>query len=175
MTRILAVTAVGTVSWDLAVPAVVVPDQIIDYTQGRAQTYFDNVLHHIDFTHPFDLAMRRELIDILRSMAPNYPELVFSEAGTYGCTEGPRLETAAEIARLRQDGCHIVGMTAMPEAALARELDIPYAGLSVTVNPGAGMVDRDITLPEIEAAMTEGLEWVKEVLRILVTTSASSH
>jgi 5'-methylthioinosine phosphorylase len=82
----------------------------------------------------------------------------------YGCTQGPRLETAAEIARMERDGCDIVGMTGMPEAALARELDLAYACLSLVVNPAAGKASGVITMAEIEAALSAGIGKARQVL-----------
>tara|TARA_B110000305_G_scaffold241716_1_gene317167 strand:+ start:4545 stop:5288 length:744 start_codon:yes stop_codon:yes gene_type:complete len=170
--RVLAVTAVGTVSEDLRVPCLVVPDQIIDYTDGRALTFFEDQIHHIDFTQPYDAAFRSQLLAAVTQVAAHHSEMQAVLAGVYGCTQGPRLETAAEVRRLRNDGCSIVGMTAMPEAVLARELALPYAGISVTVNPGAGMADRDISLAEINQAMNQGLAWVKLVLAELLSIQA---
>jgi 5'-methylthioinosine phosphorylase len=159
-TSVLAVTAVGTVDPELKVPALVIPDQIIDYTFGRAQTIFTETLQHIDFSEPYDRQLRGRVLKAVEQAQTNMPEMVVVEEGVYGCTQGPRLESAAEIKRLGRDGCTIVGMTAMPEAALARELELAYAGLSVTVNPGAGLTREDITLSAIEAAMHEGMGWV---------------
>ena len=154
----------GTVGVDLTVPCLVVPDQIIDYTYGRALTFYEDQIHHIDFTEPYDSGFRLQLLAAVDQVTAKHSDVQAVRQGVYGCTQGPRLETAAEIQRLRQDGCTIVGMTAMPEAALARELALPYAGISVTVNPGAGMAERDISLVEINEAMNQGLAWVKLVL-----------
>ena len=170
--QILAVTAVGTVSEDLSVPCLVVPDQIIDYTYGRALTFFEDEIHHIDFTHPYDALFRAQLLAAVAKVAASDADVQAVLSGGYGCTQGPRLETKAEVRRVRNDGCSIVGMTAMPEAALARELGLPYAGISVTVNPGAGMAERDIALAEIHEAMNQGLSWVKLVLAELISTPA---
>jgi 5'-methylthioinosine phosphorylase len=167
-TRVLAVTAVGTVDPNLGVPVLVVPDQIIDYTYGRAMTIYEQSLHHIDFSEPYDVELRAQVLSAVSTVQEQRPEMRVSPAGVYGCTQGPRLETAAEIRRLARDGCTIVGMTAMPEAALAKELELPYAGLSVTVNPGAGLTTADITLAAIEAAMEKGLSWVVAVLTVLL-------
>ena len=103
----------------------IVPDQLIDYTHGRNQTYNDSngkEVHHIDFTYPFDEVLRNRIIQALEMAGYG-----FESRGTYGVTQGPRLETAAEIIRMKRDGCDIVGMTAMPEASLARELEMAYA------------------------------------------------
>ncbi len=159
---IIAVNAVGGVDASLDVPSLVIPDQIIDYTSGREHTFFQGEIQHIDFTYPFDQALRDQLIAATGSVGNA------THKGVYGCTQGPRLETAAEIERLRRDGCDIVGMTAMPEAALAREREIPYASLCVVVNQGAGFNDAPVALDEIGAALEEGMQCVREVFRSLV-------
>ena len=128
---VVATHTVGSIDPDLTVGQVVIPDQIIDYTWGRAQT-FDDQRRHVEFSHPYD----REFTSMLASLDPD-----FELGGTYGCTQGPRLETAAEIRRMANDGCTLVGMTAMPEASLARELGLPYISLCVVVNPAAGVAD----------------------------------
>ena len=115
---------------------VVIPDQIIDYTYSRSQTFFEDnreAVVHVDFTWPYDEHLRTAL----NTSAVNLGLPVVSR-GTYGAVQGPRLETAAEIKRLERDGCDIVGMTAMPEAGLARELDMAYACCAVVVNWAAG-------------------------------------
>lgn len=133
---VVAVATVGGIAGDLAAGMLVVPDQIIDYTHGRESTYFDGTaepLAHIDFTQPFCAAMRQRLLHAGRGVGES-----LRDGGTYGATQGPRLESAAEINRMAQDGAHVVGMTGMPEAALARELGLCYAMLAVVVNPAAG-------------------------------------
>jgi len=133
--RIVAVNAVGGIARDLAPGELAIPAQIIDYTYGRAHTYFDEGerVEHVDFTHPYSEALRQELL-----LAAQRAGIAVQAGGTYGATQGPRLETAAEIDRLERDGCDIVGMTGMPEAALARELELDYACLAVIVNRAAG-------------------------------------
>jgi 5'-methylthioinosine phosphorylase len=134
--RCIGINTVGAIAAELSPGELVVPDQLIDYTWGRAQTFSGTDGHgllHIDFTQPFDRALRAELVAAAVS-AGGRPSL----AGTYGVTQGPRLETAAEIDRLARDGCSMVGMTAMPEASLARELGIAYAICAVAVNWAAG-------------------------------------
>lgn len=161
---IIAVNAVGSVDETLSVPALVIPDQIIDYTWGRQHTFHDDQIVHVDLTHPYDPVLRTLLCDA----AVEYPA---RHDGVYGCTQGPRLETAAEIRRLRKDGCHIVGMTAMPEAGLARERGIPYAGICVVVNAGAGIADRIIDMDEIRRSLETGMGWVRNVLiRVIHST-----
>ncbi|MFC3285140.1 S-methyl-5'-thioinosine phosphorylase [Litchfieldella rifensis] len=164
--RIVGINAVGGIDPELVPGALVVPDQVIDYTIGRESTYFDGrfkPLAHIDFSWPYDAESRQTLL-----MAAQQAGEAMVDGGVYGCTQGPRLETAAEIARMARDGCSLVGMTGMPEAVLARELEIPYACLALVVNPAAGVVDTEITMAEIEAVLESGLERVKKVIRALL-------
>lgn len=133
---VIAVATVGGIRDGLNPGALVVPDQIIDYTHGREATFFDGVaqpLQHIDFTRPFHGAMRGRLMQA--GAASGEP---LRDGGVYGATQGPRLETAAEIERMARDGADVVGMTGMPEAALAREMGLDYAMLCVVVNAAAG-------------------------------------
>lgn len=166
-TAVIAVNAVGGISAAADSGVIVVPDQIIDYTHGRDATYFDQgqtPVVHVDFSWPFDSSLRERLVLALRKV-----DAPCVEGGCYGATQGPRLETAAEIRRLEQDGCSIVGMTGMPEAVLARELALPYAMLSLVVNPAAGKVDREITMAEIEAVIHQGMGKVADALVALLT------
>ncbi|MCB1628908.1 MAG: S-methyl-5'-thioinosine phosphorylase, partial [Xanthomonadales bacterium] len=146
--RIVAVNAVGGIAPDCPPEAIVIPNQLIDYTWGRVSSFADEAkgeVRHIDFGAPYDAALREELLRAARAAAV---EVVGT--GVYGVTQGPRLETRAEIRRLQQDGCTIVGMTSMPEAALARELAIPYACLSVVANWAAGVGEpKEITMEQI--------------------------
>lgn len=171
---IIAVNAVGGIHEELGPGCFAVPDQIIDYTWGRDSTYFEDNLEsvtHIDFTNPFDEPLRQRLIkNISEIKVEAKPDFGFLDSGVYGCTQGPRLETAAEIRRLRQDGCDLVGMTAMPEAALARELNIRYAMLALSVNWGAGLSAGEISMEEIYKVLDEGMGVVARVLGSLVKT-----
>lgn len=135
---IIAVATVGGIGAGFDAGTLAVPDQIIDYTWGRASTYSDGESHgallkHIDFTQPYHEPLRQRLVHAAQRAGE-----AAHTGGTYAVTQGPRLETAAEIARLARDGAHVVGMTGMPEAALARELGIGYATLAVVVNAAAG-------------------------------------
>lgn len=163
---VIAVNAVGGITAGMGTGQLVVPHQVIDYTQGRIGTFFEGELDHvthIDFSHPYDEPLRQKLLDALRRAGHAH-----SDYGVYGCTQGPRLETVAEIARMERDGCDIVGMTGMPEAALARELNLPYVALSLVVNPAAGKSTSIITMAEIEAALAAGIGKVRETLSILL-------
>lgn len=165
VTEVLAVTAVGSVAPELEVSDFVIPDQIVDYTSGREHTFFDNEINHIDFTYPFDSKLRQRIIDVAMTVSG----VNCIPVGTYGCTNGPRLESAAEIRRLYIDGCTIVGMTAMPEAALAREAGLTYAGLSVVVNKGAGLAG-ELDLAEISASLSTSMAKVVTVLNGVVAS-----
>lgn len=159
---IIAVNAVGGIHSAMGAGHLCVPHQLIDYTHGREHTFFEGDIEHVthvDFSYPYDEPLRQRLIAGLA--AERYPS---SSHGVYGCTQGPRLETVAEIARMERDGCDIVGMTGMPEAVLARELELPYACLALVVNPAAGKASGIITMAEIEAALAEGVVKVRTVL-----------
>jgi 5'-methylthioinosine phosphorylase len=165
--RVIAVAAVGGIRADLAPGRLAVPHQIIDYTWSRAATFFEADLSqvtHIDFTEPYSEELRQLL---LRSCAAAGVDV--SSDGVYGVTQGPRLETAAEIDRMERDGCGMVGMTAMPEAALARELDIKYAACAVVANWAAGRGGAgEIEMAEIERNLRGGMDKVRRVLEALI-------
>ncbi|NMY75847.1 S-methyl-5'-thioinosine phosphorylase [Pseudomonas sp. WS 5071] len=159
---ILAVNAVGGIHMAMGTGHFCVPHQVIDYTSGREHTFFAGDLEHvthIDFSYPYTQSLREHLIDALAAEGCSY-----SSHGVYAATQGPRLETVAEIARLERDGCDIVGMTGMPEAALARELELEYACLALVVNPAAGKSTAIITMAEIEQALHDGMGKVKATL-----------
>lgn len=164
--RVLAVAAVGGIGEEMVPGHLAFPDQIIDYTWGRAHTFFEQDLEevtHIDFTSPYDKKLR----DLLVS-AGGAGGLDFVDHGTYGATQGPRLESAAEIDRLERDGCDLVGMTGMPEAALARELDLSYACCAVIANWAAGRGEEGGILAEIEANLRRGMDQVAILLEHLM-------
>lgn len=169
--KIVSINAVGGIHKNtLSPPHLVIPNQIIDYTHGRIASFFNvsgDPMKHIDFTDPFCEQLRRHLIRAAQSVGA-----CFSDTGTYGCTQGPRLESRAEIIRMERDGCDIVGMTGMPEACLARELDIHYASLSIVVNPAAGKTQNLIELAVIQDNMTKGVRKVKQIIAELLTHSA---
>jgi 5'-methylthioinosine phosphorylase len=167
VTDIIAVNAVGGISALMQAEAICIPDQIIDYTWGRGATFFEahpnNVLAgvtHIDFSYPYDENLRQALMAAAEAI-----NVSVIKEGVYGATQGPRLETVAEINRMARDGCDIVGMTGMPEAALARELEINYACLSLVVNPAAGKSESVITKDEIHQAVENGMGKVKSIIK----------
>jgi 5'-methylthioinosine phosphorylase len=140
-----------------------VPDQLIDYTYGRAATFggAGAPVRHIEFAEPFSPPLRAELVKAIGKCG------FAVRAGVYGATQGPRFETAAEIERLSRDGCAMVGMTAMPEAALARELGLQYAVCAVAVNYAAGRSPEGID-QQIQRFMAAGLAKACAVLECLV-------
>ncbi len=162
---VVAVAAVGGIT-DAMVPGQVsIPDQIIDYTWGREHTFSvgPNV-EHIDFSWPYCSDLRRQLLDAAASS-----ETAVVDGGTYGATQGPRLESVAEIRRMEQDGCDIVGMTGMPEASLARELGLCYACCAISANWAAGKDGTEITMGEIEENLRGGMGGVMAILRALLS------
>lgn len=172
--RIIAVAAVGGIDAACRPGSLVVPDQLIDYTSGRASTFFESPgdpVTHIDFTQPYDARLRRAL-----AAAGAAIDLEIIATGVYGCTNGPRLETAAEIRRLARDGCTVVGMTGMPEAALARELGIGYACLAVVVNPAAGLAPdgAEISMASISEILRQCQSDVQRLLAQLCRAASSS-
>ena len=162
VTDILALGAVGGIHPALqAAGSLAVPDQLIDYTWGRQSTFLDGEdlpLDHVDFTEPFNQRLRQKLL-----AAGKQTNLGCRDGGVVAVTQGPRLETAAEIVRLSRDGCDLVGMTTMPEAILARELNINYALLAVVVNAAAGLGSQPIA--EEFALRTEAA--VSDAMRVL--------
>ncbi len=167
VSNIIAIAAVGGIRNDMVPGRLIVPDQIIDYTWSRKNTFFEDGLTqvvHIDFTFPYDEPLRQLLLK-----GCSTAQLDVCDGGTYGATQGPRLETAAEIDRMERDGCAMVGMTGMPEAALARELGMGYATCAVSVNWAAGRGGGSIIkMEEIEATVKTGMEKVRELLGYVV-------
>jgi 5'-methylthioinosine phosphorylase len=157
---VVALNTVGGIAPDADAGRLFLPDQIIDYTWGRPHTFSDDLeLIHADFADPLDEALRLGLMNAARA-----GEIELTIGGVYGCTQGPRFETAAEIERMARDGCHLVGMTAMPEAALARERQLPYAMVSLVVNPAAGRAVNPFDLAVIAEVSAAGMERVAQLL-----------
>jgi len=165
--RVIGVNAVGGIRDDTGPRLVVVPDQVIDYTHGRYDSFCDidgAKVEHIDFTEPYSAALRGDLL-----AAAKRAGVVVVDGGCYGATQGPRLETRAEIARMRRDGCDLVGMTGMPEAALARELKVDYACLALVANWAAGCGgEASISLPEIFANLEAATAQVPLIIAALL-------
>ena len=168
VTRVIAVCTVGGIRPELTPGTIAVPDQIIDYTWGRPSTFFEGAeqpVTHIDFTYPYSDTMRR--IAIAAATEVGIPVV---DGGTYAAVQGPRLETKAEIDRLERDGATMVGMTGMPEAALARELQLEYAALAVVVNPaaGRGISARKVSLEQIGREIEESMAKVRMIVAKMV-------
>lgn len=165
--RVLALAAVGGISSGFGPRVFAVPDQLIDYTYGRDHTFFDGDpagVQHVDFTEPYCPRLRGDLLAACaRAQVP------VAASATYGATQGPRLETASEIARMERDGCHLVGMTGMPEAGLARELGLCYASLAFVVNWAAGKGEGAIHIAEIEEHLRYCVGRVEEILDALAS------
>ena len=160
-TAVIAVATVGSIPAHIGPGALVLPDQIVDYTHGREATFFDGAdghVEHVEFTEPYDGLLRAALLDAAAACG-----IALIDGATYAATQGPRLETRAEIDRLERDGCHIVGMTGMPEAALARELGLPYACLAVVANRAAGRGAIGL-LAEIEQHLAAGIDAAQRLL-----------
>lgn len=163
-TRVISVASVGSIHRDLPPGSLVIPHQIIDYTWGRASTFFEggeSQVVHVDFTHPYDEALRSEILRAGEVVGER-----ISEGAVYAATQGPRLETAAEVDRLERDGADIVGMTGMPEAVLARELETPYAALCVVANWAAGRADSSdgICFDSIEGILQQAMARTRSVI-----------
>jgi len=174
VTDVIAINAVGGINPQMAPGQLAIPDQLIDYTFNRSHTFYEEKLTevvHIDFSHPYSSKLRHLLIVAVENEDRESMATVDSlpmTKGVYGCTQGPRLETAAEVTRLKHDGCDMVGMTGMPEAALARELGMEYACLALSVNRAAGLSATPITMEAINHTLFLGMGAVKKLLPIFV-------
>jgi 5'-methylthioinosine phosphorylase len=161
---VVSVASVGGIRADIAPGMLILPDQVIDYTWGRSSTFFEGAgvpVNHIDFTVPYSLQLRKK---VLKAAAGCGEKIL--DGGVYAATQGPRLETAAEITRLERDGAHIVGMTGMPEAALAREISLDYATLAVVANYAAGRGDsaRAVPLDKIGEILDQAMVRVRRII-----------
>lgn len=166
VTRVVAVNSVGGITEAWGPRVIGVPDQIIDYTHGRTVSLWDGEGEalHVDFGEPYTSSLRRALV-----AAASQAGVSVVDGGCYGATQGPRLETKAEIERLRRDGCDLVGMTGMPEAVIARELGLDYACLAIVANWAAGRAPTEevITLDDVLANMAAATEPLPALLRAL--------
>jgi len=163
---IIAVNAVGGISSLNRPGTLAVPDQLIDYTWGRAHTFSmtaSDDLQHVEFAGPFDGRLRSALLRAAASAG-----LDITDGGCVGVSQGPRLETAAEIRRFKQDGCDMVGMTSMPEAILAREAGLDYASLCINANWGAGLEQEPVTMDAIETTLAQAMLKVRKLLAVLI-------
>jgi len=175
--HVIGVNAVGAINLEMPPGSLVIPDQVVDYTWGRAHTFYDQFdaeLQHVDFSDPLSSPLRNNIIDNANEIAD------CKTFGTYACTQGPRLETRAEIIKLKNDGCDIVGMTLMPEAVLAREKSLSYLSLCIVSNWAAGITQQEnltnaavapISIDEIKTVLAENLT---KVQRIIVNSLTSN-
>lgn len=164
--KIIAVNAVGSIDPSLQPKDLVMPLQVIDYTWGRESSFYDGTirpLDHYDFSNPFDTGLINTI-----AAASESSQIALKVGGTYGVTQGPRLETAAEIRRMAQDGATLVGMTLMPEAVLAHELQMAYASICLVVNPAAGVSDNIITMADIQRAIDDGMDNAKSLIKFVL-------
>jgi 5'-methylthioinosine phosphorylase len=171
--RVLAVYAVGGLHEPFAPGALVAADQLIDYTWGREHTYSDSAgvpLVHVDFTRPFEGPLRRAVL-----AAAGKAGIGIIDGGCIGVTQGPRLESAAEVGRARRDGCDLVGMTALPEAALARELGLDFAAVAVVSNWGAGVREGGLSEADIAGTLRKPMQRVQRLVEALLTELASGE
>jgi 5'-methylthioinosine phosphorylase len=166
--KVIGVNAVGGIRADMGPRVIVVPDQIIDYTHGRYTSFCDvegAEVKHIDFSEPYTESLRQTLL-----AAAAKAGIAAIAGGCYGATQGPRLETRAEIARMKRDGCDLVGMTGMPEASLARELSLDYACLALVANFAAGCGDEaEISIDEIFEHLAAATAEVPRILSALLS------
>ena len=169
ITNVVSIATVGGIEASLQPGTIVVPDQIIDYTWGRRSTFFDTPgegpVNHIDFTDPYDKGLRALCMKAIEQAGERC-----IDGGVYGCVQGPRLETAAEINRMERDGATMVGMTGMPEAVLARELDVSYAAICVVANhaAGRGASEHGIRYQDIDSVLNDAMGRVRAILEQLV-------
>lgn len=162
VTTVIATNAVGGLHKDWHPGHLAIPHQIIDYTWGREHSLYDGTedgLDHVDFTEPYTGHLRELLI-----VAAADSGFAYSDRAVYAATQGPRLESAAEITRLQRDGCDVVGMTGMPEAALARELGLDYAAVCTVVNPAAGIGEEPLTLESMHTVIQESAGRIAQLL-----------
>lgn len=158
--RIISVSAVGGINPQMKPGDIVVLDQIIDMTENRASTFYDDEVVHIDFTEPYCLELRNAILE-----SGERTGVSLKDRATYLCVNGPRLETAAEIKAFSLLGADVVGMTGMPEASLARELELCFSGISVVTNYAAGISGKKLTTTEVVEKMTETIEKIKLLLK----------
>ena len=167
VTDVISVASVGGIRPEFAPGALAVPHQVVDYTWGRRSTYFEGPgapVNHIDFTEPYSRTVRDRILQAAKAAGE-----AIIERGVYAATQGPRLETAAEIERLDRDGADVVGMTGMPEAVLAREISLEYAAIAVVANYAAGRFEseRAVPLDRIGAVLEEAMGRVRRIIETL--------
>lgn len=165
---VISVASVGGVSCHYEPGDIVLPDQVIDYTWGRESTFFDGsdgIVKQVDFTHPYDYDLRKQLIAAAKKIGEP-----IKEGGVYAAIQGPRLETAAEVNRYERDGADLVGTTGMPEAVLARELDLPYVSIHLVTNYAAGRCGSfgGIKVSDIQDVVQQRMGAVRSIIEQMV-------
>ena len=169
--KIISLGASGAINREMKPGTIVVPDQIIDMTSGRLSTFFDgDEVVHVDFTEPFCPDLRRHIL----SAAVRHAEVAVLKSGVYLCVNGPRLETAAEIRTFSRWGADLVGMTLMPEAVLAREAGICFAGMSVITNYAAGIFAGKLTATEVVKTMEASAGQLRSLLESVLASDFGS-
>jgi 5'-methylthioinosine phosphorylase len=169
--HVLAVSAVGGIGEAYTPGVLAAPDQLIDYTSGREHTYCDSgdvELIHVDFTNPYEGPLRTTLLAAARDA-----DISLLDSGCIAVTQGPRLESAAEIERARRAGCHMAGMTSLPEAGLARELGLDYAGLAVISIYGAGITGQNLSEDDIADTLREPMQHVRNLVQAVISRLSS--
>ena len=160
--QVIAINAVGGIEDNCAPGVIVIPDQIIDYSYGREHTFAEQIteqFNHVEFAQPYSVVLRRQLVTASQKAGE-----AIVDGGCYACTQGPRLESAAEIKRLMRDGNTVVGMTAMTEAGLARELGVDYVSLCIVANWAAGLDDTPITMDDIFTVLKTSIARAQRIL-----------
>lgn len=169
---IIGMSIVGGIRSDMTPGHFAFPDQLIDYTYNRPTTFYEedfNFSRHLDFTYPYCRKLHRILVDSAQTLG-----LDFSDDATYGVLEGPRFETIAEVNRLERDGCDIIGMTAMPEAVLARELDMSYACVAIVGTKAAGRSDGvNVNVDRIREVVNDSMEQMEDLLSCAIQKLAA--
>ncbi|MDD4977796.1 MAG: S-methyl-5'-thioinosine phosphorylase [Gallionella sp.] len=173
VTEVVSVATVGGIRADLKPGVIVVPDQIIDYTHGRDSTFYevrDKAYSNADFTLPYSSELRERILSSAVTAGQQ-----FVDGGVYAATQGPRLDSIAEINRYERDGADMVGMTGMPETALAKELELHYATIAVVANHAAGRGDNThrINMESVNATAEAAMERVRKVLECVVHCSVT--
>ncbi len=172
VSHVVSIATVGGIHPEFTPGRLAVPNQIVDYSHGRETTFADygngDQVTHLDFTWPYCEATRQSCMAALDECGEDY-----MPSGVYGCVQGPRLETRAEIERMARDGCDMVGMTGMPETYLAREAGLCYAAIAASVNWAAGRGDsaQEIDASAIEDRMAGMMDRVRAVLVSLARMS----
>jgi len=168
-TAILATAVSGGITDGLDPGDLVIIDDFLNFTAGRADTFFDEPgnLQHTDMTDVYDPTLRQLIARAAASVG-----VEIAAGGTYCATNGPRFESPAEIRMMAAVGGDIVGMTGYPEVALARELGLPYASIGVISNRAAGLIDEALSLPEIMAVIEAASEPLYKLIGAVIEEHA---